>query len=83
MTDRPHAFELRTSDDRALAAAIVARPTVAGVALEEGRLMVRATDYAAFTGELAGIARAARISIYELIPADESLESVFAYLVRS
>ncbi|MCU0478030.1 MAG: ABC transporter ATP-binding protein [Chloroflexi bacterium] len=82
MTDRPHAFRLRTSDDRALAAAIVARPTVAGVALEEGRLVVRATDYAAFTGELAGIARLAGISIYELIPADESLESVFAYLVR-
>ncbi len=83
MTDRPHAFRLRTSDDRALAAAIVARPTVAGVALEDGRLVIRATDYAAFTGELAGIARAVGISIYELIPADESLESVFAYLVRS
>jgi ABC-2 type transport system ATP-binding protein len=82
MTDRPHAFRLRTSDDRALAAAIVARPTVAGVALEEGRLVVRATDYAAFTGELAGIARARGVSIFELIPADESLESVFAYLVR-
>ena len=42
MTDRPHAFRLRTSDDRVLAAAIVARPTVAGVALEDGRLIVRA-----------------------------------------
>jgi len=82
MTDRPHAFELHTSDDRALAAAIVARPTVAGVALENDRLVVRAADYAAFTGELAGIARSAGISIYELIPADESLESVFSYLVR-
>jgi ABC-2 type transport system ATP-binding protein len=82
MTDRPHAFRLRTSDDRALAAAIVARPTVAGVALEDGRLIVRATDYAAFTNELAGIARDRGISIFELIPADESLESVFAYLVR-
>jgi ABC-2 type transport system ATP-binding protein len=83
MTDRPHAFMLRTSNDRGLAAAIVARPTVAGVALEDGRLVVRANDYAAFTGELAGIARATGISIYELIPADESLESVFAYLVRT
>jgi ABC-2 type transport system ATP-binding protein len=82
MTDRPHAFRLRTSDDRALAAAIVARPTVAGVALEDDRLVVRAADYAAFTGELAVIARTAGVSIYELIPADESLESVFAYLVR-
>jgi len=83
MTDRPHAFRLRTSDDRVLAAAIVARPTVAGVALEDGRLVVRAADYAAFTGELAGIARAHGVSIYELIPADESLESVFEYLVRT
>jgi ABC-2 type transport system ATP-binding protein len=82
MTDRPHAFRLRTSDDRALAAAIMARPTVAGVALEDGHLVVRAADYAAFTGELAGIARTAGVSLYELIPADESLESVFAYLVR-
>jgi ABC-2 type transport system ATP-binding protein len=82
MADRPHAFRLRTSDDRALAAALVARPTVAGVALESDHLAVRATDYVAFTGELAGIARARQISLYELIPADESLESVFAYLVR-
>ena len=82
MIDRPHAFRLRTSDDRALAAAIMARPTVAGVALEEGHLVVRAADYARFTGELAGVARAAGVSLYELIPADESLESVFAYLVR-
>ncbi len=82
MIDRPHEFRLRTSDDRALAAEIVARPTVAGVALEDDRLLVRAADFAAFTGDLAGIARAAGISIYELIPADESLESVFAYLVR-
>ena len=81
MTDRPHAFTLRTSNDRALAASIMARPTVAGVALAEGRLEVRATDFATFTGELAGIAKAAGVSIFELIPADESLESVFAYLV--
>ena len=52
------------------------------MALEDDRLVVRAADFAAFTGELAGIARAAGISIFELIPADESLESVFAYLVR-
>jgi ABC-2 type transport system ATP-binding protein len=82
MTDRPHTFTLRTSDDRVLAAALVARPTVTGVSLEDGHLHVRAADYAAFTGELAPLARHAGVSILELIPADESLESVFAYLVR-
>ena len=82
MADRQHAFRLRTSDDRSLAAALVARPTVAGVAVEDDRLVVHAADYARFTGDLAGIARDAGVSIFELIPADESLESVFAYLVR-
>jgi ABC-2 type transport system ATP-binding protein len=43
---------------------------------------VRAADYARFTGELATIARQTDVSIHELIPADESLESVFQYLVR-
>jgi ABC-2 type transport system ATP-binding protein len=82
MADRPHAFTLRTSDDRSLASTLVARPSVAGVELADGRLHVRATDHAVFTGELAALARASGVSILELIPADESLESVFAYLVR-
>jgi ABC-2 type transport system ATP-binding protein len=83
MTDRPHEFRLRTSNDRAMAAAIVARPAVAGVALEGDRLVVHAADYAGFTGALAGIAREIGVSIFELIPGDESLESVFSYLVRA
>jgi ABC-2 type transport system ATP-binding protein len=82
MADRPHAFMVRTSDDRALAAALISRPSVAGVEVVDGRLNVRAADYARFTGELATIARQAGVSIHELIPADESLESVFQYLVR-
>jgi ABC-2 type transport system ATP-binding protein len=82
MADRPHAFMVRTSDDRALAAALISRPSVAGVEVADGRLHVRAADYARFTGELATIARQTDVSIHELIPADESLESVFQYLVR-
>lgn len=82
MADRPHAFMVRTSDDRALAAALISRPSVAGVEVVDGRLHVRAADYARFTGELATIARQTGVSIHELIPADESLESVFQYLVR-
>jgi ABC-2 type transport system ATP-binding protein len=82
MADRPHAFTLRTSDDRALAAALIARPSVAGVDLRDGRLHVMAADHATFTGELPGLARDRGISLLELIPADESLESVFSYLVR-
>ncbi|MDR3544531.1 MAG: ABC transporter ATP-binding protein [Candidatus Limnocylindrales bacterium] len=82
MTDRPHSFTLRTSDDRALAVRLAGRPMVSGLALEDGRLDVRTADYAAFTRELPGLARDAGVSIFELSPADESLESVFDYLVR-
>ena len=82
MTDRPHSFTLRTSDDRALAVRLTGRPMVSGLALEDGRLDVRTADYAAFTRELPGLAHDAGVSIFELSPADESLESVFDYLVR-
>jgi ABC-2 type transport system ATP-binding protein len=82
MTDRPHSFTLRTSDDRALAVRLAGRPMVSGLALEDGRLDVRTADFAAFTRELPGRARDAGVSIFELAPADESLESVFDYLVR-
>jgi ABC-2 type transport system ATP-binding protein len=82
MTDRPHSFTLRTSDDRALAVRLAGRPMVSGLALEDGHLDVRTADFAAFTRELPGLARDAGVSIFELAPADESLESVFDYLVR-
>jgi ABC-2 type transport system ATP-binding protein len=82
MTDRPHTFRLRSSDDRALAAALVAQPAVFGVELVDGRLVARIGDYAAFTAALARTARSAGVSLYEVAPTDDSLESVFAYLVR-
>ena len=82
MTDRPHSFTLRTSNDRALAGRLVGRPTVSGLTFEDGRLDVRTADFATFTRELPVLARDAGVSIFELAPADESLESVFDYLVR-
>jgi ABC-2 type transport system ATP-binding protein len=82
MTDRPHTFTIRSSDDRRLAAALVGDPSVFGVELVDGALTVRSSEYAAFTRRIAGTARAADVRLFELRPTDESLESVFAYLVR-
>ena len=82
MTDRPHTFTVRSSDDRSLAAALIRESAVFGTELTDGRLVVRSAEYAAFTRLLPRIARAAGISLVELRPTDESLESVFAYLVR-
>jgi len=82
MTDRPHTFTIRSSDDRALASALLTDPTIAGAALDGGLLTVRTSDFGAFSRSVPGIARRAGISLHELLPTDESLESVFSYLVR-
>ena len=82
MTDRPHTFTMSSSDDRLLAAALVSHPSVFGVQLDGGRLAVRTSDYAGFARALPVLARACGVSILELRPADEDLESVFGYLVQ-
>ncbi|CAA9347461.1 MAG: Efflux ABC transporter, ATP-binding protein [uncultured Nocardioidaceae bacterium] len=86
MTQRPHQFTLRSSDDRALASAVIAEPSTSGVQLlSDGRgstaVHVAATDHAAFVHALPQVAARHRIRLFEVRPADESLESVFAYLV--
>jgi ABC-2 type transport system ATP-binding protein len=81
MTNRPHVFTLRSSDDRRLAAALVADGSVAGVELGHTGLQVRTSDYGAFTRVLPSVARTEQIRLREVLPTDESLESVFAYLV--
>jgi len=82
MTDRPHTFTMHSSDDRRLAAALVGHPSVYGVQLDGGRLAVRTSDYAGFARALPALARACGVSILELRPTDEDLESVFGYLVQ-
>ena len=82
MTDRPHRFTIRSSDDRALGAALLANPAVFGVDLLDGRLAVQASDLGAFARIVAPIARAVGIRLLELTPTDDTLESVFSYLVR-
>ena len=45
MTNRPHVFLVRSSDDRALGAALIGRPAVSAVELTLHGLQVRASDY--------------------------------------
>ncbi len=83
MTDRPHMFAIRSSDDRRLAAALIADDSTRGVELTPAGLAVEAVDFARFTQLLPQVARTAGIRLLEVAPADESLESVFSYLVAS
>jgi ABC-2 type transport system ATP-binding protein len=83
MTNRPHVFAIRSTDDRRLAVALMAEPSVYGVELDRDGLTVRAGDYGSFTRALPRIALASGIRVRRLLPADESLESVFSYLVEA
>ena len=82
MTDRPHSFTLRSSDDRRLARELLAAPEVDAVDLHDGILSVSTRDYGVLTRTVGPAAKRAGVSLLELRPADESLESVFSYLVR-
>ncbi|MGB7449052.1 MAG: ABC transporter ATP-binding protein [Ornithinimicrobium sp.] len=84
MTDRPTRYRLASSDDRALAVAIIGLDCVRGVQMAAGSgLEVEVTDLGAFALALPPLARAASISLHEVAPTDESLESVFTYLVSA
>ena len=82
MTDAPHTFVLRTSDNRRLAAALVGHDSVVGVDFGSEQLTVRTSQLGAFARAAPVVARDADVSILELRPTDESLEGVFSYLVN-
>jgi len=86
MTQRPHRYTIRSGDDRALASAIIAEPSASGVELTTDAgggsvVQVQATDLSAFVHALPRLASDHGIRLLEVHPADESLESVFSYLV--
>ena len=81
ITSRPHAFTIRSSNNRALAAALVDRPHVALVSFDSDVMEVQTTDFGAFTETIAPLVQSSGVALQELQPADDSLESVFAYLV--
>ncbi|MFF8770061.1 ABC transporter ATP-binding protein [Kitasatospora sp. NPDC015120] len=85
MTDRPHRYLVRSSDDRRLAAALIADPSTSGIELDrqDNALRIQAVNFQGFTTLLPKVAQRAGIRLYTVAPADESLESVFSYLVSA
>ena len=61
---------------------MILEPAVFGAELGDGCVSVRTADFGAFTRALPWIARDSAVSLFEVAPADDSLESVFSYLVR-
>ncbi|MGZ6273528.1 MAG: ABC transporter ATP-binding protein [Candidatus Limnocylindrales bacterium] len=82
MTDRPHTITIHSSDDRLLATTLIADPAVFAVELRPNNLSVQTAHLSAFRKVVTQASRAAGVRLTEVVPADESLESVFDYLVR-
>jgi ABC-2 type transport system ATP-binding protein len=82
MTDRPHTITIRSSDDRRLAASLMGDPAIFGVELGAAGLSVRTAHLSTFRRLIAAASRSAGVRLFEVVSGDESLESVFDYLVR-
>jgi len=81
MTDRPRTVSIRSTDDRRLASALLPDPSVSGVELGPAGVLIRITDGDRFARLLPRTAMDAGVTLHEVLPTDDSLERVFAYLV--
>ncbi len=83
MDERDHAVRIRADDPRRLAAALIAEPATRAVRLDgDGRLIAETNDVRAFYRAVPAVARREGVRLLEIQPTDESLTSVFAYLVE-
>ncbi|HWB88316.1 MAG TPA: ABC transporter ATP-binding protein [Acidimicrobiia bacterium] len=82
MTDKPRQVFIDTSDPRALASSLIASPHVIAVHLNGSQLMIEASDAREAALSLPSLAVSLGATVSRVEPADESLESVFRYLVE-
>lgn len=88
MDEQASKIRVRADDPRRLAAALIRHPSVSGVIverpiIEDGQpsLRVESNDVRAFYAAVAGIAAEEDVTLYEVSALDDSLTSVFAYVV--
>lgn len=78
-----HEVRIRASDARALAAILISVPEVQSVKFDaQERVIVGTTDVRAFYRNVPKLAQGAGLRLFEIQPTDESLTSVFSYLVE-
>lgn len=83
MTDKPRQVFVECSDPRNLASALIATDRVVGVHVQDGTLRVETQDAWGLARSLPRLALQNRIDLTRVEPVDESLESVFRYLVEN
>ncbi len=78
-----HEVRIRASDPRKLASALIGEPVVHSVRIDaSGRVIAATGDVRAFYLLVPKAAKQHQVRLYELQPTDESLGSVFSYLVE-
>lgn len=82
MTDKPRRVYVDTTDPRRLAAALIARSGVLGVRISGETVHIETSDAGDLARQLPAIAVEHSIGVSKVEPVDESLESVFRYLVE-
>lgn len=82
MTDRPRRVFIETPEPRRLAAILIGLDGVVGVGVTAREVRIETSDARELASRLPGLAVDAAIGIDRIEPADESLESVFRYLVE-
>jgi ABC-2 type transport system ATP-binding protein len=87
MDEQASQIRVRASDPRRFASALIQEPSVQGVAVMPAKetdrpwIRVEAEDVRAFYGAVARLAQHENITLYEVSALDDSLTSVFAYVV--
>ncbi|HEV2528825.1 MAG TPA: ABC transporter ATP-binding protein [Thermomicrobiales bacterium] len=80
---RPHLVRIRAGDPRRLAAALIGEPSTVSVEVDaDGRIVAQTGEARSFYDAVTRLAQRHDIRLYEIQPADDSLNSVFAYLVE-
>lgn len=84
MDEHARTVRVRTSDNRALASALVNAPEVVSVRFDEERdaLIVESHNVRAVYYLIPRIARTHELRLFEVAPVDDSLSSVFAYVTE-
>jgi ABC-2 type transport system ATP-binding protein len=78
-----HAVRIRSDHPRRLAVALIGHPATRSVKVEsESRILAETSDARGFYRALPDLARQADIRLFEVQAGDESLQSVFSYLVE-
>ena len=83
MTDKPRQVFVECDEARRLAAGLIDTEGVVALHLETGQLRIETNDAADLATRLPGLALERQVALTRVEPSDESLESVFRYLVEN